>query len=170
MFGPGGPATLSGVHSGITRRGLLRAVAATASLAGVSAAAGCDLFGGSGDSQEDATPEMRDLLAGTAALAAAYEGAIDRVPSLTNRLTGPRDAHRAHAQALAQALGLPAPGTASGAGSGPSDSAGALAALVELESDGLEAARQACLDGPGRLASLVGTIAAARACHLEILR
>lgn len=169
MFGPGSPATLSGVHSGITRRGLLRAVAATASLAGVSAAAGCDLFGGSGDGQEDATPEMRDLLAGTAALAAAYEGAIDRVPSLTGRLSGPRDAHRAHVEALAQALGLPMP-QSPGSGSGPSDSAGALSALVELESDGVEAARQACLDGPSRLASLVGTIAAARACHLEILR
>jgi len=154
----------------ISRRGLLRAVAAAAGLVGVGSAAGCDLFGGSGSGSEDVPPELTDLLNKTVALGDAYDDAITRVPSLASRLTGPRDAHRAHAQALAQALGAPSPQPGRGSAGGSSDPATAIAALRGLETEGLNAARQACLTGPGRLASLVGTIAAARACHLEVVR
>jgi hypothetical protein len=162
-------ATLSGVHPGISRRGLLRAVAATAGLAGIAATAGCDLFGGSSDGQEDVTPELRSLLTATIALGDAYDGAITRVPSLASRLSGLRDAHRAHADALARALAQPTPERGSNS-AGPTDAAGALSALAELESKGVDTARQSCLNGPARLASLIGTIAAARSCHLEVLR
>ena len=42
--------------------------------------------------------------------------------------------------------------------------------LVDAETKGQNAARTACLAAPGRLAPLIGSIAAARACHLEILK
>jgi hypothetical protein len=158
-----------GVHSAISRRRLLRGFLAVAGLAGVGSVAGCDLLGGDapGADSEQIPPEITDLLAQTIALGDAYDGAIARVPSLADRLTGPRDAHRAHAQALTQALLLPSPST--GTADGPADPTGALAALVSQENQGLQAARTACLTAPPRLAGLVGSIAAARACHLEVL-
>jgi hypothetical protein len=45
-----------------------------------------------------------------------------------------------------------------------------LNSLVAAETKGRDAAVQACLSTGARLAPLVGSIAAARACHLEILR
>jgi hypothetical protein len=140
-----------------------------AGLAGVGAAAGCDLFGGSGAGPDDAPPELMELLTRTVELGDAYEDAITRVPSLTDLLSAPRDAHRAHARALAQALAAPSPDPGAPQAGG-NDPAAVRAALAELESQGHDAARQACLSAPPRFASLVGTIAAARACHLEVLR
>jgi hypothetical protein len=147
----------------------LRAVTAAAGLAGVGAAAGCDLFGDPGASPGQAPPELTELLTRTVALGDAYDDAITRVPSLADLLSGPRDAHRAHARALAQALSAPSPepGTPTG---GPTEPGAARAALAQLETEGHDAAKQACLSAPPRFASLVGTIAAARACHLEVLR
>jgi hypothetical protein len=146
----------------------LRAFAATAGLAGVGAAAGCDLFGGE-DGPTDVSPELEGLLASTVALGDAYDAAIARIPSLADRLGGPRDAHRAHARALAQALGKPEPQPGNGSVEG-TDEASVLAALRERESQEMNAAHAACLGGSARLASLLGTIAAARACHSEVLR
>jgi hypothetical protein len=159
------------VHPGVSRRGLLRGVAAVAGLAGVGAAAGCDLFGkGSSPDTEVVPPELTDLLTATVALGDAYDSAIAKAPSLAGQLTAPRDAHRAHAQALAQALGKPVPrSTTPGAGQG-GDPTALLAGLVDAETKGEDAARTACLSAPPRLAPLVGSIAAARACHLEILK
>ena len=108
------------------------------------------------------------LLAQTVALGDAYDGAISRVPSLEARLTGLRDAHRAHAEALAQVLTQPSP-SAGTTGSG-TDPAAVLADLIDAETQGLEDARAACLGAPNRFAPLIGSIAAARACHLEVLR
>jgi hypothetical protein len=158
-----------GVHSAVSRRDLLRGALAIAGLAGVGAAAGCDLFGGSTDADEsEVPPEIAELLTATAALGDAYDGAIARAPSLADRLTPMRDAHRTHAQALAQALARPAP--SAGQADGPADPAAVLAELVEAETQGLEAARSACLVAPARLAGLIGSMAAARACHLEVLQ
>jgi hypothetical protein len=164
------PARLSGVHPGISRRGLLRAAAAAAGLVGVATSAGCDLFGGSGGGASQPPAALTQLLDQTVALGDAYDGAITRVPSLASRLTGPRDAHRAHAKALAEALGKPAPATGGAAPGGSTDPTAVLGSLREQETSGVNAARQACLTGPDRFASLVGTIAAARACHLEVLK
>jgi hypothetical protein len=157
-----------GVQSGISRRGLLRGFVAVAGLAGVGAAAGCDLFGGSTPDEIPLTPELAELLAQTVALGDAYEGAITRAPSLADRLNGPRDAHRAHAEALAELLAQPAP--AAGSSTGATDPAAVLAELVDLETQALESARTACLTAVNRLAPLIGSMAAARACHLEVLR
>jgi hypothetical protein len=160
---------LSGRSSAVSRRDLLRGVLAVAGLAGVGSVAGCDLIGGSSDADDpDVPPEITELLTATVALADAYDGAIARVPSLAERLTPMRDTHRTHAQALAQALAEPTP--ASATADGPSDPAAALAELVDAETRGLEAARSACLAAPARLAGLIGSMAAARACHLEVLQ
>ena len=157
-----------GVQSAISRRGLLRGLLAVAGLAGIGSVTGCDLFGDSpGSDGDEVPPELVELLAQTVALGDAYDGAISRAPSLADRLTGPRDAHRAHAQALAQALMSPSP--SAGTAEGPADPSAVLAELRDLETRGLEAARTACLAAPPRLAGLIGSIAAARACHLEVL-
>lgn len=157
------------VHSAISRRGVLRGFLAVAGLAGASSVAGCDLLGGTAGPEEiELSPELTELLAQTVALGDAYEGAITRAPSLAPQLTGPRDAHRAHAEALAVALAQPSP--SAGTTEGATDPAVVLAELIDAETRGLEAARTACLAAPTRLASLLGAIAAARACHLEVLR
>jgi len=157
------------VHSAVSRRGLLRGLAAVVGLVGAGSVAGCDLFGGSsGPGEDDLSPELVALLTQTVALGDAYDGAITRVPALAPRLTGLRDAHRAHAQALAQALVRPSPDA--GTTDGATDPAAALTELIDAETRGLEEARAACLAAPTRLAPLIGSIAAARACHLEVLR
>jgi hypothetical protein len=162
---------MSCVYAGVSRRGLLQSIVAAATLAGVGAAAGCDLFGRhSGPGTADVPTQVSDLLASTVALGDAYDNAIAQAPSLSSLLTGPRDAHRAHARALAEALGKPVPASST-AGPGRSGDPTALrAGLVDAETKGQDAARTACLAAPGRLAPLIGSIAAARACHLEILK
>lgn len=158
-----------GVQSAISRRRLLRGVLAVAGLASIGSVAGCDLFGGStGTDDGELPPELADLLAQTVALGDAYDGAITRAPSLADRLTPARDAHRTHAQALADALLQPPP--AANTADGATDPSAVLAELIDAETRGLEAARAACLTAPPRLAGLIGSIAAARACHLEVLQ
>jgi hypothetical protein len=132
---------------------------------------GCDLIGGPGGPSTDAPHALEGLLRETIALADAYDAGIAAVPELATVLKGPRDAHREHAKALAQAISVPTPKPATS----PThriggDSAAVLASLVTAEAEGRDAARQACLSTSARLAPLVGSIAAARACHLEILR
>lgn len=157
------------MHSGISRRGLFRGVIAVTGLASVGSLAGCDLFGGSSD-EDQLSPELATLLTQTVALGDAYDAAIARVPSLADRLTPGRDAHRAHAQALAQALAQPVPTGVVAAVEPSADTEPAvIAQLVEAEARGLEEARAACLNAPNRLAPLIGSIAAARACHVEVL-
>lgn len=159
------------MHSGISRRVLLRGLAAAAGVAGVGLTAGCDLLADPVVNLPEAAPELQALLAQTVALGDTYDATIARVPSLAAVLTAARDAHRAHAQALAQALGITVQVNATNAGgSGPTDPAGARAALIDAEAKAEAAARELCLTASPRLASLLGTIAAARACHQEALR
>ena len=159
------------MHSGITRRGLLRGVAAAAGVAGVSLTAGCDLLGSSKPATQALPHPLDGLLHETVALGDAYDVAIAEVPALATILTGPRDAHRTHARALAQAISAPTPKPAGSptAGAGGSRET-ALATLVTAEKAGRDAALAACLTTANRLAPLLGSIAAARACHLEVLR
>ncbi len=159
------------MHSGITRRGLLRGFVASVGVAGVGLATGCDLISGPGGQSTDSPHELEGLLRETAALADAYAAAITAVPALAALLTGPRDAHRAHANALARAISAatPKPG-ASPTTRATGDRDAVLASLVTAETKGRDSAKQACLSTGARLAPLVGSIAAARACHLEILK
>jgi hypothetical protein len=154
----------------MSRRGLLRGVAAIVGLAGAGSVAGCDLFGDASDADPlELTPALADLLTHTVALRDAYEAAIARAPSLTNLLSGPRDTHHIHAEALAQVLSQPTPQPAPTSG-GTADPSTVLSDLVSREREALSEAHAACLSAPGRLASLVGSIAAARACHVEVLQ
>jgi hypothetical protein len=158
------------MHSGITRRGLLRGLVAVVGVAGVGLTAGCDLIGGSGQAPADSPHALEGLLRETVALGDAYDGAIAAMPTLAPILSGPRDAHRAHAKALAQAISAPTPNPASSPTRIAGDRDAVLASLVSAERKGRDSAQEACLATTARLAPLVGSIAAARACHLEILR
>ncbi len=159
------------MHSGFTRRGLLRGLVASVSVAGVGLATGCDLIGGSSGSPADTPHALEALLRETAALGDAYDAGIKAVPELATVLSGPRDAHRAHANALAQAISAATPKPGSSPTSRVAGNREAvLASLVSAETQGRDSAKQACLSTGARLAPLVGSIAAARACHLEILK
>jgi hypothetical protein len=157
-----------------TRRTFLRGVAGLAG-AGLAAAAtastlaGCDvLSGGGGDPSE---PHQWDaLLAATVALGDQYDEVLSAVPALSTALTPVRDAHRAHAQALAEAIGTPVPAASPVPTAPPADRSGAIAYLVAAERAGRDAAVAACVEATPRLAPLLGSIAAARASHLEVLR
>jgi len=142
------------------RRALLRAVVGAAVVA--PALAACDLF-------KPEAPPPPDPLTGfyldTLALAALYE--TDSRPLVATV----RDAHKAHAAALA-AIMYPPPGSA--APVPPSAAASAApatpASVREAEQKAWQKAVDACLTAPAERATLLGEIAVARACHLEVLR
>jgi hypothetical protein len=158
------------VRTSITRRGFLRGLLGVTGAAGVSLAAGCDLLGG-GEAQAPAPDPLLPFLADTTALLARYNLALVQAPPLATVITNVRDAHREHAVALAKAINGPTPGASATASGGPAGDRGTvLAALVEAETKARDAAIEACLNTTPRLAPLLGSIAAARATHLEILR
>jgi hypothetical protein len=152
-----------------SRRELLRGAfgLAGAAVIGAGALAGCDSF--DGNTQPDRPSPLLGFLTATGALADRYDATIAAVPALSSRLIPVRDAHRAHVKALAAALPAPTPGPATPASQVPTDSTAALAALVTAEKAGRDDAVTACLAAEPRLAPLVGSIAAARATHLEVL-
>ncbi len=155
-----------------TRRSFLRGVlgVAGAGVLGTGALAGCDLLGGGiGGGGAQAHPLDGFLLA-TVALGDRYDATLAAVPALAPALTSVRDAHRAHATALAAELGKPAPKAPADAAPAPVDRAEAVAALAAVEKSARDEAVAACLAGSARLAPLLGAIAAARASHLEVLR
>lgn len=143
-------------------------------------AAGATVVGGLGgcgllDRDKPDPPDSLDpLLAATVALAARYDAAIANQPQLAERLTSLRDAHRAHAKALAQLIGRPASSLspsppATTTAPTPADAAAAVAELRKAERSGQEAAADACLAAHPDRTALLGSIAAARASHLEVL-
>ncbi len=154
----------------LPRRAVLRGLVAGlgAGIIGTAPLAGCDLIN-TGD--EGVPPhQLSPFLAATVALGAEYDATLAAIPTLSTQLTPVRDAHRAHAAALANALGLPVPPGPSTPPNAPSDSAAALTALAQREKSGRDEAVVACLSAPARVAALVASIAAARASHLEVLR
>ncbi|WP_460847390.1 hypothetical protein [Phytohabitans suffuscus] len=138
---------------------------------------GCGLFG---DEQERAQPPAPDplapLLAEALSLAGQHEAAITAFPVLADRLAPVAAAHREHATALTKLVRTPEPsGSASpDPSASPSppggDAKGTLAALRGAEQKGLKSATQACQAAPAERAALLGSIAAARATHLEVVR
>jgi hypothetical protein len=128
---------------------------------------GCD-FGG--ESDPDAPPAaLTGLLSDTAALADRYDAAISSVATLATLLTPMRDAHRAHVKALAEAIGAPVPAAAK-ASEAPVDRDRALGALLTAEKAARDDAVNECVASPPRFAALLGSIAAARASHMEVLK
>ncbi|MFI5491109.1 hypothetical protein [Actinoplanes sp. NPDC051859] len=146
------------------RRQLLGVAAGTA--VGVSAVAGCSLF----DDDQDPAPEpdaLQPLLDEAIRLAAGYDRAIAADPSLRDRLSPLADDHRAHVTELSALIGVTAPSTAASA---PPGGAQSLAALRKAEQTAQKTAVTACGQAPADRAALVGSIAAARAAHAEVLR
>jgi hypothetical protein len=135
--------------------------------------AGCGLFG---DEEEKAQPPAPDplapLLAEALSLAGQHEAAIAAFPVLADRLTPVAQAHREHAAALTKVIKAPEPSASASASPGApaGDAKGTLAALRSAEQKGQKAAAQACQTAPAERVALLGSIAAARATHLEVVR
>ncbi|HEX2355843.1 MAG TPA: hypothetical protein VHI50_05235 [Micromonosporaceae bacterium] len=154
-----------------TRRALLRAAGTGAAGAAASGLTGCGLF--DGDPGPESSPDPLEPLRRDAfRLAALYDAAVVAHPDLAARLNPIREAHLAHAEALATVIGgasSAAPDTAAPVAPG-GDAKAALAELRAAEQDAQRTATQLCLEAPASRAALVGSIVAARACHQEALR
>src|SRR5689334_4653943 len=137
-----------------SRRSLLRNVFVGV-FAGVVAAplAACDLL----DSDPPPPPspdQLTDFYNETAALIERYDAEITTNPALVTI----RDAHKAHLAALA-AIMKPVPSSPAVASPPPGD-------LRQAELRAQQSAVQACMTAAPSRATLLGEIAAARACHL----
>ncbi|MEJ3744045.1 hypothetical protein WEI85_12210 [Actinomycetes bacterium KLBMP 9797] len=137
--------------------------------------AGCELLDG-GDPAPVVSPDpLAPLLAEALDLAGRHEAAIAAYSALAARLTPVAEAHREHAAELARITGTPLSGASPPAATGsPAPPAGdakaTLAALRAAEQTGQKNATAACLAAPADRAALLGSIAAARATHLEVVR
>jgi hypothetical protein len=96
---------------------------------------------------DDATPSRRVLL----------RGAVGGAAALATDMALPTSSVSPQAPPSASAAGVP-----------PQPPA-ALAALLTAEKAGVKAASDACLAAPGWRAPLLGSIAACRASHLDLL-
>lgn len=141
-------------------------------LAGTSASlTGCDLL--DGQPEPDPTPDpLAPLITGALDLADRYASAITAGPGLADRLTPIAQAHREHAAELARVTGATLPSGSPGPTASPATGTPAqlLATLRTAEQQGRDAAVQACAVAPAERAALLGSIAAARATHLEALK
>ncbi|WP_431893834.1 hypothetical protein [Micromonospora haikouensis] len=156
---------------GHSRRNLLRAGALLALGGAVAPLTGCDLLD-RGDRQDQAPDPLEPLATQARELAARHRAALAADPGLAPLLTPIADAHEAHAAELAKLTGRPAasPGPSPEATTTGGDRAAVLAALREAEQGGREAAAKLCAEAPADRAALVGSIAAARATHVEALK
>jgi hypothetical protein len=163
-----------------SRRTVLRAaLVGTVGTASTLALTGCDRSAPA-QVRKIADP-LNPLYRDTAALLARHESIMTARPELAARLTPLRDAHREHLRALAREIGpnlaspspaSPSPAASAGgsvAAEAPADAGSALAVLRDAEKAAAAAARAACLAGPSYRAALLGSIAAARASHVEAL-
>jgi hypothetical protein len=151
---------------GVRRRAVLALGAALA----VGGAGGCGLLDREPDEPPPPDP-LRPLADDAVRLAALHRSAAAEFPERAAVLTPIADAHDAHARELARIMATPVPSPAA-ITPGPADGTveERVAALRAAEKAAHDAAVQACLRTPGHRAALVGTIAAARATHLEALR
>jgi len=146
--------------------------AAAAAAAGV--VAGCDRPGSGPTAQWHPAPDaLLPLLAATVALRDRYGEVLAAFPALQGRLGPLKDDHAQHVVALAREIGIseegpfPAPSASGGALS--TEQGAALTELAGLEKQGRADAEGACLAAPSYRAALLGSIAACRAGHIEIL-
>jgi hypothetical protein len=152
-----------------SRRAFLRGLLGVTGVGvlGAGSLAGCDIFGGDSTPPSDpAPPALAGFLGATVALGDRYDATLAAVDSLPATVGQIRDAHRAHAKALAQAIGVPTPGAKASPTGVPTSRDAALAALVAAEKTGHEQAVTECLGSTPRFAALLGSIAAARATNL----
>jgi hypothetical protein len=148
---------------GCSRRTVLAGALAAVT---VTPLAGCDLL----DRRSAAPPDpLAPLVTSAQQLAVRYDAAILAHPQLADRLKPVAEDHRAHAAELARVARM-SPAPPASAGTAASDSKRLLADLRAAELEGRTAAEQACLAAPADRAALLGSIAAARTTHLEVLR
>ncbi|WFE19335.1 hypothetical protein O7621_15340 [Solwaraspora sp. WMMD937] len=177
-----------------SRRGVIRgAVGAAVAVAVPAGLAGCGLLGGEPEPAPEPDP-LAGLLAATLDLVARYDAAMTTTAELGPLLAPIVATHRTHAEELSRLTGiaLPAPTTTADPGGQPSapssavpsgtatpgtgtsappvDPAAALTALRSAEEAAAAEAAAACHTAAADRAALLGSIAAARACHLEVLR
>ncbi|MEU2611515.1 hypothetical protein ABZ570_08015 [Micromonospora sp. NPDC007271] len=130
---------------------------------------GCELF--DGDKPKPPDP-LEPLAAEAADLAGRYRAAIAAASTLADRLTPIAGAHQAHADELRRVIGRPAPsGTPAASPTvAATDPDGLLAELRQAEQQARENAAKACAAAPAERAAVLGSVAAARATHLEALK
>jgi hypothetical protein len=150
------------------RTGRRTFIAAATGVVGV-ALVGCDLAG----DEPAAIPAadaaaLRQVAGESLDLANRYDAAISQSPDQAAKLTPIRDAHREHAAAIGRSLdtsvtaAAPTASASTGSGSG-------LKALAAAEKAAAERAAAACVAAASHYAPLLGTVAAARASHAEVL-
>ena len=117
---------------------------------------------------------LAPALAGALALVDRYQATAAAYPDLAERLQPLLADHQAHVDALRRAMGTPSP-TASPSADGSAapgvadDPAAAVVALRAAEQAGQADASTACLAAGVEHAALLGSIAACRATHVEVL-
>lgn len=108
-------------------------------------------------------------------LLSRYDATIAAQPDLSSRLAPLRADHAAHVDALNAAMGRTPSPTPSASASGspgpavPTGTKAAVAALRGAEKTAQGDAAKVCMTVPAQYAELVGSIAACRATHLEVL-
>jgi hypothetical protein len=114
-------------------------------------------------------------LVGVQALIDRYQATIAAYADLSDRLQPLLADHLAHRDAVRRAMGTPtSPGASptespSATASVADDADAALQALHDAEQAGQTEATTACLAAPPEFAALIGSIAACRATHVEVL-
>ncbi|MET7425818.1 hypothetical protein [Dactylosporangium sp. NPDC005555] len=150
-----------------------RAVLAAAAAAALTSLTACDVPKRSAATWHSAPDVLLPLLTRTVALRDRYTEVLTAFPALQDRLGPLKDDHAAHVVALAREVGLdehgPMPTASTSAGPVVQDQAAAVKELAGLEKTGQEDATGACLAAPSYRAALLGSIAACRAAHVEIL-
>lgn len=150
---------------------MLRAGALVALGGAAAPLAGCELLDRGDDDSRRPDP-LEPLAAESLALEARYRAAVAAAPDLADRLTPIADDHRAHAEKLRELIGRPAPSGSPAATPTPAatDPDGLVAELRRTERQGRENAARACAAAPAERVALLGSIAAARATHVEALK
>jgi hypothetical protein len=149
-----------------SRRVFLRGLIGAAGAGSLATLTGCDIFGSKPPAAEPVPPVLQGFLAATNALGDRYDATLAAVDSLPATVGQIRDAHRAHAKALAQAIGAQTPSPGQSASAAPTDKTQAISALLAAERAAHDQAVKECLDSPARFAPLLASIAAARATHV----
>jgi hypothetical protein len=162
----------------IRRRALLAAAVALSA----GSMAGCDLLGDKQPVEPAPAPDvLLPMLHRTVALRDRYAEALTAFPALQDRLGPLKDDHAQHVIALAREIGVPenGPFPAASGSAGPSEApstalpteqSAVLADLAEREKQARADAEAACLAAPTYRAALLGSIAACRAGHQEVLK
>jgi hypothetical protein len=157
-----------------------RALLAAAAVATTGSLAACDLGDDPPEPKYDPTGDaLMPLLTRAVALRDRYAAVLAALPALQDRLGPLKDDHDQHVVALAREIGLPeqgpfpapsgSPDVAGSAAPVPDEQSAALTELAKLEKDAREDAEGACLAAPSYRAALLGSIAACRAGHQEVL-